>query len=122
MALQPYNVGAIQKFHTTAITTTTEVKPYRFISGTTGTYVAASTTVGNDGGVTDKDVASGYDADVVDAGIVPVYAVAAVAIGPVEIVGAAGGIQTKVSGVTVGKALTAGSAGDLVLVFISNSN
>ena len=119
MAVGAVNVGAVQKWHVSTITTTTEVKPYRFLSGSTGTYVAAG--AANDGGVTDKDVASTYDADVIDAGIIPVYCYAAVAIGPVEVAGSAGGIQTHVSGVIVGKALTAGAAGDLALTVLSNS-
>ena len=120
MAVGAVNVGAVRKWHVATITTTTEVKPYRFISGSTGTYVAAG--AANDGGVTDKDVASTYDADAIDAGIVPVYCQAAVAVGPVEVAGSAGGIQTKVSGVIVGKALTAGAAGDLALVVLSSAS
>ena len=119
MAVGAVNVGLVQRWHVTTITTTTEVKPYRFVSGSTGTYPSAA--AANDGGVTDKDIASGYDADAIDAGIVPVYCYAAVAVGPVEIAGSAGGIQTHVSGVIVGKALTAGAAGDLALVNLSNS-
>lgn len=110
------NIGSVQKWFVLTILTTTAVKIYRFINQT-GTYPAAAAVC--DGGVTQLEIATNYDADIVACGIVPVYCEDTVTVGQyVEISGTAGGVKNFVAGAKVGKAMSSGAAGDLALIWI----